>query len=206
MVFPRRAAATRFGAKMFRHFCLPVAIALLASQVAIAGNCRTVYQQAVVHQNVVVDQYQAFVPVIARAFKVEVLPQYYAQVGEEYRQAEFARQVARELLSLQQQQQAALQPAQMPKAADTASTPQAIPKLTVKSILEARCVQCHKAGSEGTHINLTGDPETFFQEERNEVLVSLVKGRMPKNADRIPQAELNIIADWAGTGPKRSKK
>lgn len=145
-------------------------------------------QQHVVAAPVVYEQNVVLVP---KAFQVQVPLDSYASVGEEYRQAYFARLVAEELYRLSQQRGAIAPTLGGPTGALAANT-------KIAAILESRCASCHN-GQQSP--DLSGDPESVSEIARLKSVVQVSAGKMPKKNPGLPQEEYNELVAWSMRTP-----
>lgn len=205
---------------------LAIAVAMFVSPAAsVAGDCRAVYRPAVVQQQVIVPSYsQSFSTyghntiVVPKAFAVEVLPQYYAAVSDDYRQLEFAKLLAQELAKIAEANRQLSQPQPAPAPSAPVAPVDPIPpakdlppagKLApppgqalrqqskIGIVLATRCAGCHDSKSKTSH-PLDGDPDKVPEVDRLRAFLSVSVGKMPKGKPPVSNDELNTIAEWAG--------
>lgn len=177
---------------MRKLLAIALSVALVIPLPAVADHCRTttfqqayvapVYAQKIV-QHQVYDYNQIIVP---KAFQVQVAAPFYMGVADDYRQANFARQVAEELLRLQ---------------ANTANG-QALtqkPQSRIAAILATNCAGCHGPGTQQP--DLSGDPESIPELARLKSFAAVTRGEMPKGKPPLAQNDFDEIGAWAKRKP-----
>lgn len=144
--------------------------------------------------------------IVGKAFAVAVAPDYYLGVADEARMLAFAKQVAQEMVAIQQQQRSSASPQPAPQQQNLttgpapAPTPGTIPPAKskdIKEVLTARCAGCH-SGQKAP--NLSGDPNLIPELVRYRCLSQCINNRMPKGKAPLDNDELNIIQAWADAG------
>lgn len=152
-------------------------------------NNGVVVQQQLYHNG----NYNAYgtllVPKAFLAYVNEFRPTYLG-ISDDYRQREFAKQVAEEYFKLSGAAGGGGQA--------NAGTPQR--KSRIEAILAARCVSCH--GQSGSEPYLDGDPELIPKVVRLESFAAVTRNEMPKKGEALPQAEFDEVGLWAKRAPQ----
>lgn len=188
------------------YFLTGLALLIAAPQVP-ADNCRratAVYHPTYVtptYGHHVLDYHQQVV-LVPKAFQVVKALDAYASVGDEYRQAYFAKLVAEELAKIAETKRQLEQPAPaIPPAAKDPKIPQldqvkADDTKTVKMMFDNSCVKCHQPNTK--RLDLTGDPTKLTYEQRGEILDRIMapehdKLFMPQNGKPVGGNELTAM-------------
>lgn len=188
-----------------------LAALFVVPNIATSGDCRRVaHVPAYVAPVHVGHGYANFhhqqVVIVPKAIQVIKALDSYSSVGDEYRQAYFAKLVAEEyakIVELSKQHQAATGPAPTGPAPKEAI---AAPKqeLRVAVILKDRCASCHSSGKQAP--DLSGDPDKIDETTRLRAFLAVAQGKMPKGKPSLPQEEFNLLAEWAEGGKVQAKK
>jgi mono/diheme cytochrome c family protein len=180
---------------------------------AVADNCRraTTYTPAYVapaYGHGYYDYaYQQYI-IVPKAFQIVKALDSYSAVGDEYRQAYFAKLVADELARIADaKRQLEAPPAPQPQPVPNLAPNPAIPPAkgdanggtarTFKAMLDAKCAKCHQPNTK--RLDLTGDPNRLTFEQRGEIVDRIMApesetGFMPK--DSAPVTGEELTAAW----------
>lgn len=188
---------------------LAAMIVVVLAMPAPAGDCRRVnlqsyqtYVAPVTYSNQAYN-YATYEPVV---IKYVVPLASYTSVGDNYRDAYFAREVANELYRLIEAGKPNLGPAPspMPAGAESLKAPQSKSgKTKIATILADNCVSCH-SGKQAP--NLAGDPEAIPELVRLRSFLAVSSGQMPKGKDPLGNDDLNELARWAKAGTHEKPK
>lgn len=217
--------------KFARFFALTnlfllLASALLSSPNLYAADCRRVVAPtqtyAQTYTPIYAQSYGYETVIVPKAYALQVTPQFYAGVGEEYRQQEMAKAIARELYSLIEASKQVGPPAYVPPTGNPPvgvppvpnipnppSIPDVIPKESLKGrsaiqlLLDARCVSCHDKNGEKP---LLTDASKVSKFDRLESFHSVSIGKMPKKGDKLTQEQFNLMAEWVRDFPPAPPK
>lgn len=191
---------------MRKFLAVAMSAALVVPAPVLADNCRAVVfrQQNVQHapQHVVCDQNQIIVP---RAFQVQVAAPFYMGVADDYRQANFAAQVAAEyakIVDLQRQQFNLGQG--LPNGQLTLAVPSFQTKITTKigAILAKNCAVCHSPTGKQPAPDLSVNPDQISELVRLKSFAAAARGTMPKAPHPpLPQDEFNELGAWSALKP-----
>lgn len=142
--------------------------------------------------------------VVPKAFQVVKALDSYSSVGDEYRQAYFAKLVAEELAKIADLKRQLEQPAAPPLLGPNPNIPPAAPKADAgnndlrvfKAMLENKCASCHQPGSK--RLDLSGDPTKLSYEQRGEIVdrvmapdsdaLFMPKGKPPVSGEELTAA------------------
>lgn len=207
--------------KFARFFALTGLVLLASSATLYAADCRRVVAPSYVQTftPTYTQSYGYETVILPKAYALQVAPQFYAGIGDEYRQAEMAKAIARELYNMieaSKQVPPANPPAPtpptnhnpLPPVPNVPSIPDVIPKESLKGrsaiqlLLDARCVSCHDKNGEKP--NLT-DASKVSKFDRLESFHSVSIGRMPKKGDKLTQEQFNLMAEWVKDLPPAKK-
>lgn len=190
----RRLIVAVYAALLFALFAVPKAD---------AQNCRTAYGYSapVYHQQYVAPvAYDYNRIIVPKAFQVEVATPFYMGVSDDYRQLNFAKQVAEEYAKIVEFQRQHLS-----LGNGNVSAPNTLPLTTAKpttkigTILANRCVSCHTPGKNTP--DLSGNPDAISEVVRLKCLQQLTLGKMPKGKPPLPQDEFNEFGAWTEAKP-----
>lgn len=172
--------------------------AILTPTEARADGCRTItrYNTPVVavqqqyYNGVTYNQQYGYITV-PKAFFAHVAEYrpVYLGISDDYRQKEFAKEVAEQLAKIQN-----AQPRNGPGPNNFGK-----PQSKIGAILDARCVSCHGAGK--TEPDLSGDPDTISELVRLKSFAEVAKNKMPKKGPPLPQEELDELGKWSELKP-----
>lgn len=170
-----------------------------------ADGCRTVsvgryysapviqQQQYTYNQGVTYNHQQYGYITVPKAFFAHVAEYkpVYLGISDDYRQREFAKEVAEQLARINAQNQPGNGPPNLTKPAAANSK--------IGTILTTRCATCHAPNK--TEPDLSGNPDDIPEIVRLKCFAEVAKNKMPKKGPPLPQDEFDELGAWSELRP-----